>query len=128
MLDHKHLIVNCYMKKPLVDTEKAIDWLRRLCDVIEMKIVAGPVAYYCDAHKNNGIAACVCLQTSHASIHVWDQEERPYARLDVYSCKMFDEYKVFEMLREFEIDDLKWFIIDRNQNESWIRAANYSLS
>ena len=115
MLDHKHLIVNAIVKKPLIDPRETEDFLTNLVNEIGMKIKIGPFADYCEADGNNGITGAVCIETSHISIHCWDKAEPPYLRLDVYSCAYFDEEKVIKNVKEtFEATELNYVILDRN--------------
>lgn len=102
MLNHKHYLIDCYVNKPLTSVEKTVNWLKKLVDAIGMKIVAGPFAAYCKSENNEGITGACCIETSHCSIHVWDKVDKPYMRLDVYSCKEFDEKTVDAMIEEFE--------------------------
>lgn len=46
MLNHQHYLVDCFVKKPLIKVEDTINWLKKLVDTIDMKIVAGPIAAY----------------------------------------------------------------------------------
>ncbi len=114
MLNHQHLIVDCFVRKPLTSTEKTIEFLRTLVAALGMKIVAGPISAYCDAHENNGITGAVCIQTSHCSIHVWDKVEEPYMKLDVYSCQSFDTKVVMDLIQEFDPYDITSEVINRN--------------
>lgn len=114
MLDHKHLLVDCFVHKPLTSVEKTISFLKDLVEALGMKIAVGPIAEYCDADNNEGITGAVCIQTSHCSIHVWDKVEKPYMRLDVYSCQTFDEKVVLNLIEEFSPYDIRTQIINRN--------------
>lgn len=114
MLDHKHLILNANVKKPPTNTEHIIEWLKKLVEIINMKLVLGPYAHYCTAKDNEGLAAICAIETSHCSIHVWDKGKIPYLRFDIYSCSCFDVEKVIEHLKEFEPTSYEWKLIDRN--------------
>ena len=114
MIDHKHLLIDCYVKKPLTDVEYTKQWLEKIVTSIDMQIVAGPIVAYCDAEGNYGITGACCIQTSHCSIHVWDSVEKPYMRLDVYSCKEFDQNVIISHLDEFDPYDMKVIILNRN--------------
>lgn len=118
ILDHKHLIVNATVSKPPIDPDAAIDFLKKLVDKIGMKIKVGPFAGYCEAEGNNGITAAVCIETSHISLHAWDQVDQPYLRLDVYSCATFDPGEVIKMINEeYEAIRLEFLVIGRNEIE-----------
>jgi len=114
MIDHQHFMIDCSVRKPLTNVEDTIKFLKKLVEAIGMKIVAGPIAAYCDAENNEGITGAVCVQTSHCSVHVWDKVEKPYMRLDVYSCKSFDDQIVLDMIEQFEPYEIITENIDRN--------------
>ena len=85
MVEHKHLFIRAEVKKPFTDPEITKDWLRRLVEAIGMKITksGGPHVDYVDVPGNSGIAGVVMIETSHASIHIWDQIEPPLVQMDV---------------------------------------------
>lgn len=126
MLDHKHLIVNAYLKNP--PTEKDIpmfeEWLRGLVSLINMKIVDGPFVRYVSVEGNEGITAAVLIETSHISCHIWDKVEKPYIRFDVYSCADFDVKVVIQTLKEtFQAYNCKYMVLDRNGKNMEISSA-----
>jgi S-adenosylmethionine/arginine decarboxylase-like enzyme len=117
-LDHKHLIINGFCKKPIVDPRDAEVFLSDVVSAIGMKIKVGPFADYCLAEGNNGITGAVCIETSHCSIHVWDQVEKPYFRMDIYSCAAFDPIKVLQMAKDkFDAHGIQYIVIGRNDVE-----------
>lgn len=115
MLDHKHIIVNANVRKPILTTEDAIDWLRRLVQVAKMKLIIGPHAHYCTQEGNEGVAAVCAIETSHASIHVWDKTNPPHIRFDLYSCSTFKEQDILTLVEEFDPIDYDWICLDRNE-------------
>lgn len=116
-LDHKHLIVNAVVRKPLICPRETEKWLKDLVEKIGMKIKIGPFADYCLAEGNNGITGAVCIETSHCSIHVWDKADPPYMRLDVYSCAFFDvETVLTHVVQSFDATSVKHMVLDRNDD------------
>jgi S-adenosylmethionine/arginine decarboxylase-like enzyme len=113
-LDHKHIILNALVNKPFVDVQETEDWLRRLVAAVGMKLVIGPHAHYCTAENNNGITATCCIETSHASLHLWDKVEKPYLRFDLYSCATFDPNIILNLVQELEPTEVDYIILDRN--------------
>lgn len=79
-----------------------------------MKLVIGPHAHYCKAEDNEGITATCCIETSHASLHIWDKLDDPLLRFDLYSCAEFDPNVVVRMLDEFQPYQLEYMVLDRN--------------
>ncbi len=120
-LDHKHLLLTATVARPLVDVVATKDWLVRLVAALGMKVAAGPIAHYCTAQDNNGITGAVCIETSHCSIHVWDQAEVPFAQMDVYSCAAFEVDDVIPFVMEMEPYHYQWVLVDRNHALSVVR-------
>jgi S-adenosylmethionine/arginine decarboxylase-like enzyme len=75
MLFHKHLLINAKVKNPMNNEDMAIDFLKRLVDRIDMKIIKGPFASYVDKPGNRGLTAIVMIETSHIAFHIWDEQD-----------------------------------------------------
>mgnify|MGYP003345908189 CR=1 FL=1 len=113
--NHKHMILNALVRSPIVTEESCKNWLRKLVEIIDMKILIEPVAKFCDTEGNEGVTGTVVIETSHASIHVWHKEEQPVIKMDVYSCKDFDSDAVVNLVREtMDIISCAYMIVDRN--------------
>jgi S-adenosylmethionine/arginine decarboxylase-like enzyme len=116
--NHLHLLVKGYIQKP-PKTETAVNvWLKQLVSEVGMKVVAGPTSVYVNEPGNEGITGTVTLATSHASIHVWDNETPPMFQFDLYSCSEFTPKQVLQHLDDwFILDEAHWQFIDRNGND-----------
>ena len=113
--NHKHMILNALVRSPIVTEESCKNWLRKLVEIIDMKILIEPVAKFCDTEGNEGVTGTVVIETSHASIHVWHKEEQPVIKMDVYSCKDFTVQSVVDYVKEtMDIVYGGYMIIDRN--------------
>jgi len=113
--NHKHLIFNATVSKPLTDEESCKSWLIKLVELIDMNILIPPVAKYCDTAGNEGVTGTVVIETSHCSIHIWHKEQVPYIKMDIYSCKDFDEKKVFDYVNEtMSTVSAGYMLVDRN--------------
>ena len=113
--NHKHMILNATVRNPIVSEESCRNWLKKLVEIIDMKILIEPVAKYCDTCGNEGVTGTVVIETSHSSIHVWHKEEEPYIKMDVYSCKDFCPDAVVDFVKEtMDIVHGGYMIIDRN--------------
>ena len=75
MLFHKHLIIRAEVNEPPTSELSIIDWMERLVEEIDMKILMGPYAKYHDVVGNRGLTAVTIIETSHIALHVWDEEE-----------------------------------------------------
>ena len=116
--NHLHLLVKGYMKTP-PKTEKTLNiWFTQLVQNVGMKVVAGPTSVYVNEPGNEGITGTVTLATSHASIHVWDNETPAMFQFDIYSCSNFTPMQVLDHIDDwFGLNEAHWQFIDRNGSE-----------
>ena len=100
--------------QPPLHVESASAWLRQLVETIGMKIVTGPHAHYVETEGNRGITATVCIETSHISFHVWDEELPARVQFDLYTCS---HLPVDTVLREcekfFDLVDYNYVVLNR---------------
>jgi S-adenosylmethionine/arginine decarboxylase-like enzyme len=116
--NHLHLLVKGYLKSP-PQTEKVLNiWFTQLVDNVGMKVVAGPTSVYVNEPGNEGITGTVTLATSHASIHVWDNDKPPMFQFDLYSCCEFSPKVVLKHIDDwFGLLEAHYQMIDRNGND-----------
>lgn len=116
--NHLHLLVKGYLKSP-PQTEKVLNiWFTQLVDNVGMKVVAGPTSVYVKEPGNEGITGTVTLATSHASIHVWDNDKPPMFQFDLYSCCEFSPKVVLKYIDDwFGLLEAHYQMIDRNGND-----------
>ena len=116
--NHLHLLVKGYLKSP-PQTEKVLNiWFTQLVDNVGMKVVAGPTSVYVNEPGNEGITGTVTLATSHASIHVWDNDKPPMFQFDLYSCCEFSPKIVLKHIDDwFGLLEAHYQMIDRNGND-----------
>jgi S-adenosylmethionine/arginine decarboxylase-like enzyme len=112
--DHKHMVIDAVLLTPPTSAAVVADWLSRLAAALGMNVLSGPHVCECMDEGNEGVTGIVVLSTSHCSIHVWDRAESPFARIDVYSCRPFDESAVGDMVMEFGPTSYSYVVIDRN--------------
>ena len=116
--NHLHLLVKGYLKSP-PQTEKVLNiWFTQLVNNVGMKVVAGPTSVYVKEPGNEGITGTVTLATSHASIHVWDNDKPPMFQFDLYSCCEFSPKVVLKHIDDwFGLLEAHYQMIDRNGND-----------
>jgi S-adenosylmethionine/arginine decarboxylase-like enzyme len=88
MIFHKHLLVNAKVENPINTEEQGVDFLTRLVERIDMKIIKGPFASYVDKPGNRGLTAIVMIETSHIAFHIWDEEDPSMHDLKKYNRKI----------------------------------------
>ena len=118
-LKHKHLLVRAEVLDPPKDLKMMKSWTKSLIKDIDMKILAGPYTKYCNVKGNRGLTCVTIIETSHITLHSWDENNPALVQLDVYSCKEFKKTDVLECLETFEpiIVEYKYFDRDTNFKE-----------
>jgi S-adenosylmethionine/arginine decarboxylase-like enzyme len=116
--NHLHLLVKGYLLNPPKTEDILNNWLSELVNNVGMKVVAGPTSVYVNEPGNEGITGTVTLATSHASIHVWDNDNPPMFQFDLYSCSEFTAKQVLDHIDDwFGLIEAHYQMIDRNGND-----------
>ena len=115
MIEHKHVMVRATVKNP--PFEEHMDfmarWLAKLVSDLEMKILAGPTFRYVHVPGNRGMTGFCIIETSHISMHIWDEEDPAVIQFDVYTCGKMDLGLVFKALQEFNPVSIEYKYFDR---------------
>lgn len=112
-LCHKHVLIKATIQKPPMEQDVLNTWFRELVEEIGMKICIEPRSNYVDVVGNRGITGIVGIETSHCSMHVWDEPNPSFLQMDVYSCSEFSPETILKKLNDFEIIDYELMYIDR---------------
>ena len=115
-LKHKHLLIRAEVKNPPKNEEETISWMRKLIKTIDMNILAGPYSSQVSKKGNKGLSGVAIIDTSHISIHTWDEQQPALIQLDVYSCKEFKKADVIDCLEEFKPITVEYKYFDRETN------------
>ena len=94
--------------------QRAVKWAVK-------KILAGPYAKYCDVKGNRGLTCVTIIETSHITLHSWDENNPALVQLDVYSCKELDETVVFDYVYKFMPVRMSYRYFDRENNFKLIK-------
>ena len=115
MLQHKHLLIRATITNHISDTDVISNWVSNLVETIQMKILHGPVAVYCNKTGNCGITAFAIIETSHIVLHTWDETDPATLQLDVYTCSNLEIDVVFKALSVFQPTKIDYKFLDREQ-------------
>ena len=115
-LKHKHLLIRAEVQNPPKNEEETISWMRKLIKTIDMNILAGPYSSQVSKKGNKGLSGVAIIDTSHISIHTWDEQQPALIQLDVYSCKEFKKADVIDCLEEFKPITVEHKYFDRETN------------
>jgi S-adenosylmethionine/arginine decarboxylase-like enzyme len=128
MIFHKHLLVNAKVHNPMRSEEEAIDFLTRLVERIDMKIIKGPFAAYVDKPGNEGLTAIVMIETSHIAFHIWDAQDPSLLQFDLYTCGSLDLPLVFEeFAKAFDVIELDYELFDRANGFVLEQSGHYPI-
>jgi len=126
MLFHKHLLINAKVKNPMNNEDMAIDFLKRLVDRIDMKIIKGPFASYVDKPGNRGLTAIVMIETSHIAFHIWDEKDPGLMQFDLYTCGELNLSEVLLAIGEqFNIVSMDYNLFDREKGFVLEQSGTY---
>ena len=115
-LKHKHLLIRAEVQNPPKNEEETISWMKKLIKTIDMNILAGPYSSQVSKKGNKGLSGVAIIDTSHISIHTWDEKEPALIQLDVYSCKDFKKSNVIDCLDDFKPVTVEYKYFDRETN------------
>jgi S-adenosylmethionine/arginine decarboxylase-like enzyme len=90
--------------------------MKKLINKINMNILAGPYSSKVSKKGNKGLSGVAIIDTSHISIHTWDEKNPALIQLDVYSCKEFKKSDVIDCLDEFKPVTVEYKYFDRETN------------
>lgn len=123
---HKHLIVKGYFLKAPKTENDLNKWFIELVKLVGMRVAAGPTSVYINEFGNEGMTGNITLSTSHASLHVWDNEIPSLFQFDLYSCKDYDTFDVIGKLDEFKLKEYEYVLLDRNDKIEVVAKGNFS--
>ena len=122
VLIHKHLIIRAEANRVPTDEKKLTIWMKDFIASINMKILMGPYVKYCEMEGNRGITGIAVIETSHITIHVWDEPNPALMQIDVYSCAEFDPYKIAEKIKnDFDVVKIDYKYLNRETGLKPIR-------
>ena len=110
---HKHLIIRAEVNRPLVTEKSVRKWLRNLVKKIDMNIIKGPYTAYVSKEGNRGMTGIVMIETSHISIHIWDENRPALVQCDVYSCADFSSNEVLIEFTPMGVTKIDHMMLDR---------------
>ena len=110
---HKQLIIRAEVNRPLTSEKELKKWLKKLVKKIDMKIIKGPYAAYVSKEGNRGLTGIVMIETSHVSIHIWDEIKPALVQCDVYSCAEFSTNEVLAEFIPMEVVKIEQMLLNR---------------
>ena len=113
MIEHKHLMISADFIRRVFATSWYETWMTRLIEDLEMTALVEPKAVRDTTPGNEGVTAFSIITTSHLVLHTWETTMPYKLQLDVYSCKPFEISTVLDRLRNFNVSNVKYKFLDR---------------
>ena len=113
------MIMRAEVNEPLITPTETKKWLRDLVKKIDMNILGGPYSHYVSKEGNRGVTGIVMIETSHVSIHIWDEERPALVQCDVYSCASFSHIDVMRAFERMDPEKIDYLLLDREANMKW---------
>ena len=114
-LFHQHVLIKAHVTTPPRSEDSLNQWLRDLVLAVGMQVCLEPHSIYVSQPGNEGLTGNIGLETSHAAIHIWDEQSPALVQMDLYSCREFSNETVLELLNKFGGIDYELMTIDRNE-------------
>jgi S-adenosylmethionine/arginine decarboxylase-like enzyme len=110
-------MIRGFAQNPPTNAEITYYWLKKIVEIINMKIVNGPFVSYVDTPGNRGTTAMVMIETSHIAFHVWDEKDPALVQFDLYTCSELNtEVVLKEVNKFFNFKDYEYLVFDRENN------------
>ena len=113
------MVLRLHVTDPIKKVDECNKLIEELIRAINMKIVSGPHTVYIETPGNRGLSSVTIIETSHISVHIWDEQDPALIQLDVFSCKEFTKEQIVKFLKEkFDVKDLEFLFLDRTDSIS----------
>jgi S-adenosylmethionine/arginine decarboxylase-like enzyme len=113
------MIIRAEVNEPLITPAETKKWLRDLVKTIDMNILGGPYSTYVSKEGNRGVTGIVMIETSHISVHIWDEERPALVQADVYSCAGFSHIEVMRSFQRMDPEKIDYLLLDREATMKW---------
>ena len=113
MIEHKHLMISADFIRRVFTSSWYETWMTNLIEDLEMTVLVEPKAVSDKTPGNEGVTAFSIITTSHLVLHTWETTMPYKLQLDVYSCKPFEISTVLKRLQDFNISNVKYKFLDR---------------
>tara|TARA_B100000929_G_scaffold287601_1_gene274579 strand:- start:624 stop:983 length:360 start_codon:yes stop_codon:yes gene_type:complete len=113
------MIIRAEVNEPLITPPETKKWLRDLVKKIDMNVLGGPYSSYVNKEGNRGVTGMVMIETSHISIHIWDEERPALVQCDVYSCADFSHIEVMRHFEQMKPKKIDYLLLDREPYMKW---------
>jgi S-adenosylmethionine/arginine decarboxylase-like enzyme len=115
MIEYKHTIIRAELEWFWDKNEEIAltNWVRNLIHKLDMNLLAGPMNVYVDRPGLVGWSSVSIIETSHVSLHIWEESKPILCQFDVFTCGKMDPKVVIDHLHPMNPSKLECILIDR---------------
>jgi S-adenosylmethionine/arginine decarboxylase-like enzyme len=125
---HNHLMINAETAFPITNKRQLRKFLKGTAEVIGVHRLGGTRVRYSRRAGARGLIGSLMLDTSHISIHIFDEPVPAHIRIDVYTSGSLDvELTILKIVNDLKIDDIQWLHYNRTSGFN-LRAEGSMLA
>lgn len=125
---HNHLMINAETAFPITNKWQLRKFLKGIAETVGVHRVGGTRVRYSRRAGARGLIGSLMLDTSHISIHIFDEPTPAHVRIDVYTSNSMDvELTILKIVNDLKIDDIQWLHYNRTSGFN-LRAEGSMLS
>jgi S-adenosylmethionine/arginine decarboxylase-like enzyme len=121
-------MINAETAFPITNKRQLRRFLKGTAETIGVHRLGGTRVRYCRRAGARGLIGSLMLDTSHISIHIFDEPIPAHVRIDVYTSGNLDvELTILKIVNDLKIDDIQWLHYNRTSGFN-LRAEGSMLS
>jgi len=116
LANYQQLLINGITKSPVKNVQYAEIWMKDLLSLIENQVIIGPICYYLEKDNRRGLVCICATETSHITLHIWDEPFPCKIQFDFYTCDELPLNKIVENLEsKLGLYNYNYLIIEREE-------------
>jgi S-adenosylmethionine/arginine decarboxylase-like enzyme len=121
-------MINAETAFPVTNKRQLRRFLKDVAETIGVHRLGGTRVRYSRRAGARGLIGSLMLDTSHISIHIFDEPVPAHMRIDVYTSGSLDvELTILKIVNDLKIDDIQWLHYNRTSGFN-LRAEGSMLS
>jgi S-adenosylmethionine/arginine decarboxylase-like enzyme len=121
-------MINADTASPITNKRHLRRFLTDVAETIGVHRLGGTRVRYSRRAGARGLIGSLMLDTSHISVHIFDEPVPAHIRIDVYTSGSLDvELTILKIVNDLKIDDIQWLHYNRTSGFN-LRAEGSMLA
>jgi S-adenosylmethionine/arginine decarboxylase-like enzyme len=121
-------MINADTAFPITNKRQLRRFLKDVAETIGVHRLGGTRVRYSRRAGARGLIGSLMLDTSHISVHIFDEPVPAHIRIDVYTSGSLDvELTILKIVNDLKIDDIQWLHYNRTSGFN-LRAEGSMLA